>query len=355
MDEYLPVSGERTVPVYRVLKIYSQQEDTVLISGPTGSGKSRLARWCHARSKRADKPFLSIDLNSIPDNMQLAELFGWKKGSFTSADSHKTGLVELAEGGTLFLDEIDKLSMKSQSGLLEFLDTKAYRTLGESSVSKKADIRVLVGTNVDLMAKVRAGEFREDLYYRIHVLPIQLPPLSQRLDEVEGWARFMLNRAHQDNRTTQELKVDSTVGSVLRAYNWPGNLRQLDNIMRRAYVLSQADMVGFHVKGEHISQSLEFENTVFFQRKSTVLESLNQVADLWIEHSEKVGTMNSDALNDFSTILKGVVYQRVAHHFGGVKEAFTALGKSKSIEGRNYQKEYKREVDRVKIFIEAVG
>ena len=158
--------------------------------GPTGAGKSRLARWCHSRSQRKERPFEAVDLMTIPEDMQMAELFGWKRGAFTGAVSDHAGCIARAEGGTLFIDEIDKLSLKSQAGLLSFLETRDYRRLGDPASAQKADVRLIIGTNADLKKSVEAGEFREDLYYRINVLPVHLPPLADRADEIPAWGRL---------------------------------------------------------------------------------------------------------------------------------------------------------------------
>jgi len=197
-DELLPVVGAAIAKLMPILQVFAQQEETIRISGPTGSGKSRLARWCHNRSARRDGPFEVLDLVTVPDELQMAELFGWRKGAFTGAIRDSRGSVERAQGGTLFIDEIDKLTLKAQAGLLHVLEERAYRRLGDGSEERRADVRFIIGSNADLPQAMREGRFREDLYYRINVLPIRQPPLQERQDEIPLWARYMVQRRHRD-------------------------------------------------------------------------------------------------------------------------------------------------------------
>ncbi|HZI15013.1 MAG TPA: sigma 54-interacting transcriptional regulator, partial [Myxococcus sp.] len=162
-DEYLPVVGASLASLLPALKVFARQEETLLISGPTGVGKSRLARWCHEQSSRRREPFEVLDLMTVPEGLQMAELFGWKKGAFTGAARDTPGAVARAGGGTLFIDEIDKLSLKAQAGLLHLLEERAYRALGEDGTPRRADVRFIIGTNANLHAAMRAGRFREDL------------------------------------------------------------------------------------------------------------------------------------------------------------------------------------------------
>src|SRR5215217_3011408 len=173
VDEYLPVVGRSMAELLPILRVFALQDETILISGATGAGKSRLARWCHERSNRRAKPFETLDLVTVPEDLQMAELFGWKKGAFTGAVRDAPGSVARADGGTLFIDEIDKLSLKAQAGLLHLLESRSYRPLGEGTGERQADVRFIIGTNADLHAEVRAGRFREDLYYRVNVLPVR--------------------------------------------------------------------------------------------------------------------------------------------------------------------------------------
>jgi hypothetical protein len=225
-DELLPVIGPSMSNVVQMLRVFAEQDETILLRGPTGAGKSRLARWCHERSPAKGGPFEALDLTSMPENLQLAELFGWKRGAFTDAVKDTRGALARAEKGTLFIDEIDKLSLGSQAGLLRLLEEKKYRPLGDGDAERSASVRFLIGTNADLEKLVEEGKFRLDLYYRVNVLPVRIPPLRERADEIADWARFMLRRRHGG-----EAAIHPDAEEVLTSCAWPGNLRQLDNII----------------------------------------------------------------------------------------------------------------------------
>ncbi|MCA9701701.1 MAG: sigma 54-interacting transcriptional regulator, partial [Myxococcales bacterium] len=157
------------------LRTYADLPETLLLSGPTGAGKSRLARFVHEQSRRADEPFVTLDLSAIPPTMQMAELFGWRRGAFTGAVRDHEGAAARAGAGTLFIDEIDKLSLEAQAGLLRLLEERRFRVLGASSDDLDCKARLIAGSNVDLRAAIAQGRFREDLFYRINVLVVALP------------------------------------------------------------------------------------------------------------------------------------------------------------------------------------
>lgn len=380
-NNFLPVIGPKMMPTMSMLSLFCKQNETILITGPTGSGKSKVARWCHQQSHRSTESWSSIDLNTIPETMQLAELFGWKKGAFTSAEQNKTGIVELAEKGTLFIDEIDKLSMKSQSGLLDFLETKKYRPLGGSEAPREANVRILVGTNVNLMDKVKLGEFREDLYYRINVLPIKLLPLNERLDEMNEWAKYMVHKVHALSQCQKKLSFDQNFFDFLHQYHWPGNLRQLDNVLKRAYALASGTVAEgeFRMSARCIRQSLEFEsdfkpkaqqnsreslvsNLRELESSISLLETddsfknlLHRAAEAWLDQAEREGNLDNDQHYNILNGFRGLVYERAFHRYGGVKNCFKALGKEKAIQSRNYHKEYKRELERLEGLLRSAG
>ena len=243
-DELLPVVGRKTAGLIELVRVFAAQEETVLISGPTGAGKSRLARWCHEQSPRKGRSFETLDLLSVPEELQMAELFGWKRGAFTGALKDSVGAIARVAEGTLFIDEIDKLSLKAQAGMLRVLEERRYRPLGDEGGERRANVRFLVGTNADLRASVRAGRFREDLYYRINVLPVRLPALAERLDELPLWAEYMLARRHRESGADGASRLDGDTSNLLSSAPWPGNLRQLDNIVRRAYAIALLERSG---------------------------------------------------------------------------------------------------------------
>ncbi len=208
---------------------------TVLLLGETGVGKSRLARRIHARSTRARRPFLEINCASFDANLVESELFGHERGAFTGASHPKRGLVEAAAGGTLFLDEIGELPLAVQSKLLSFLDDRNFRRVG-GVVNLRADLRLIAATNADLEALVAAGTFRSDLYYRLRVMPVHVPPLRDRSSEIPEMAAAILEELR---RGAKDVKLTRELTRALTRYGWPGNLRELRNALERALILAR--------------------------------------------------------------------------------------------------------------------
>jgi transcriptional regulator with PAS, ATPase and Fis domain len=193
-----------------------------------------VARAIHYMSPVRKNAFISINCAAIPENLIEAELFGFEKGAFTGAVSTKKGLFEMAEGGTLFLDEIGTLPFHLQSKLLGVLDEKTLRRLGGKSI-RPLQVRIVAATNMDIEAAVKAGEFREDLYYRINVIRIHIPPLRERLQDIPDLCRFFISRFAPDNR----IGIPDDEAIRLMAYHWPGNVRELGNVIERSIILSQ--------------------------------------------------------------------------------------------------------------------
>ncbi|HEU4588781.1 MAG TPA: sigma 54-interacting transcriptional regulator, partial [Gemmatimonadales bacterium] len=217
-------------------RVAPHAEVTVLIGGETGTGKELLARAIHYHSPRAAAPFVEINCAAIPTNLLESELFGHERGAFTGAVAAKPGLFELAHGGTLFLDEVGHLPLELQPKLLRALEERAIRRVG-GQVMRRVDVRVLAATHVDLAAAVRRGEFREDLYYRLNVVSLVLPPLREREGDVELLAETFVARL----ATSYGLPVPPLgpeARAVLRVHPWPGNVRELRNAIERALVLS---------------------------------------------------------------------------------------------------------------------
>jgi len=217
----------------------AQSESNILLLGETGVGKEILARHIHKRSPRRDRHYVIIDIPTIPGNLLESELFGHEKGAFTGADHQKRGRIELAHGGTLFLDEIGELPLPIQSKLLRMLEEKAFVRLGGSQVIS-SDFRLVAATNRDLAKDAAEGRFRKDLYYRINVVPMTIPPLRERKEDIILLARHYLNSyARKLNSSPPELT--SADEARLTAYQWPGNVRELKNVMERAVLLSTDD------------------------------------------------------------------------------------------------------------------
>jgi two-component system, NtrC family, response regulator GlrR len=217
-------------------------EASVLISGETGTGKEVCARAIHYLSPHSAKPFMAVNCGAIPPELIENELFGHERGAYTDAAAAKPGLIQEAEGGTLFLDEIDCLPLLAQVKLLRFLQEKEYRPLGATK-TKKAAVRVIAATNADLEEAVQQGRLRRDLYYRINILPLVLPPLRQRQEDIVLLARhFLAKFAEEFGKPGTEFSAGAL--QMLRAYSWPGNVRELEHTIERAVALTEESTPG---------------------------------------------------------------------------------------------------------------
>ena len=209
---------------------------TVLLSGETGVGKERFARALHALSPRATKPFVAVNCAALPGNLVESELFGTEKGAYTGADTARAGRFERAHGGTLFLDELGELPLPAQAKLLRVLQDGQVERLGGTQ-PRQVDVRLVAATHVDLLDAVRAGRFRQDLYYRLNVYPIRIPPLRERLDDIEAFAQHLLQRfATQHDKHISGFTDHALL--ALRGYDWPGNVRELENLIERGVILA---------------------------------------------------------------------------------------------------------------------
>jgi DNA-binding NtrC family response regulator len=225
----------------------------VLITGPNGSGKERLAEIVQANSRRKDQPFVRINAGGLPDQLLEAELFGAEPGAFTGATKLRVGRFEAAHGGTLFLDELGNLSASGQMKLLRVLQTGEFQRLG-SNTTRKADVRLISATNADLKAEIAAGRFREDLYFRLNVIELEIPPLAQRVDDIEPLAQVFLSRQSATRSFAPEALM------ALKQHDWPGNVRELENRIQRAVLVGTSEQVqskdlGFAVSPSHDVQA----------------------------------------------------------------------------------------------------
>ncbi|EDQ00696.1 sigma-54-dependent transcriptional regulator [Shewanella benthica] len=236
------VADEKSLALLNLAKKVAASEASVMIMGPSGSGKEVLARYIHQHSRRDNGPFIAINCAAIPENMLEATLFGYEKGAFTGAYQACPGKFEQAQGGTILLDEITEMDLSLQAKLLRVLQEREVERLGGRK-SIKLDIRVLATSNRDLKAVVASGEFREDLYYRINVFPLTWPSLSQRPADILPLARHLLNRHGAKSGLLQIPSLDETACRRLLTYRWPGNVRELDNVIQRALILMTGEQI----------------------------------------------------------------------------------------------------------------
>jgi DNA-binding NtrC family response regulator len=237
--------------VYSLVEMVADSDVTVLLTGESGTGKELIARAIHHKSPRADGPFITLNCGALPDNLFESELFGYEKGAFTGAMATKMGRFELADGGTLLLDEVGELSLKSQVDFLRVLETKEFRRLGGTKLLK-VDTRIIAATNRNLEEAVKQGDFREDLYYRLNVVPIRLPPLRDRADDIPLLVdRFLAECSAQHHREPKDVSREAM--RLLRLYGWPGNIRQLRNLMERL-VVTVKDTI---LRPEHLPEEIQ--------------------------------------------------------------------------------------------------
>jgi len=222
--------------VFRLTRMAAASNASVLLIGETGTGKEVIARALHKRSQRATGPYIRVNCGALHENLLESELFGHVKGAFTGAIENKTGRFEAAHGGTIFLDEISSMSAKLQVKLLRVLQEREFERVGDSKTIR-VDVRVVAATNESLEDEIEAGRFREDLYYRLNVVPIPLPPLRERRDDIPFLAQFFLKRYGELNRRDVP-ELTSQLTQALLAYDWPGNVRELENTVERLVVLS---------------------------------------------------------------------------------------------------------------------
>jgi DNA-binding NtrC family response regulator len=227
--------------VYRLIAKCAPTNSTVLLTGESGTGKELVARAIHYNSLRKDKPFVPVDCTSLSENLLESELFGHVKGAFTGAVAAKRGMFEVARGGTLFLDEIGNISLSTQAKLLRVIQEREFRAVGDTR-TQEADVRLIAATNKDLKAMVADGSFREDLYYRINIFPIRVPPLRERKDDIPVLAHHFLN-AFGKELNKKLAGFSEGAMKVLADYHWPGNVRELENTVQRAAILATDDTI----------------------------------------------------------------------------------------------------------------
>ncbi len=266
--------------IFNLIRRVAPTDSTVLITGESGTGKELIAQAVHANSKRCYMPFIAVSCGALPDTLLESELFGYEKGAFTGAEHTRRGRFEMADGGTLFLDEIGDISLKTQVGLLRILQEKEFNRLGGEHAIK-VDVRILAATNRDLKKAIRENRFRQDLYYRLNVISIHVPPLRERKEDIpllaEGAVRKYCLEMNRD-----VVRISPSAVELLMDYDWPGNVRELENIIERALVVGQ---------GKEISvEDLPFSRKEF--RPEEFPKSLKMMEKMHIERILKEGNWN---------------------------------------------------------------
>jgi two-component system, NtrC family, response regulator AtoC len=241
--------------IWRVLDKVADSPTTILITGESGTGKELVATAIHESSSRRDKPFIKINCAAIPETLLESELFGHEKGAFTGAVTSKPGRFELADGGTLFLDEIGEMPRELQVKLLRCLQERELERVGGLRVIR-VDVRLIAATNKDLEAEVASGGFRQDLFYRLNVVPIRIPPLRERIEDVDVLVPYFVARFNK-RLGRQISEVTPPAMAVLRAYRWPGNIRELENVIERSILLAEGDVLDVAELPPHVRESGE--------------------------------------------------------------------------------------------------
>ena len=270
-------------PMKRVLSLVrqvSKSDANVLVLGESGTGKELIAKMLHYESNRRDKKFVVMDCGATPSTLIEAELFGYARGAFTGANKDKGGIIEEADTGTLFLDEIGNISSEMQTRLLRVLESGDFRRIGDVD-QKQVDIRVVAATNADLKAKVDQGEFREDLYYRLKVITIDLPPLRDRKEDIIGLSQIFITEF--SNKTGKKVTgINKDAMNMLLSYHWPGNVRELKNIMESCVVMSAGEMITpddiipSGIFDSDVTKNQEGLNTLEAQEKAMVVQALKK-------------------------------------------------------------------------------
>jgi PAS domain S-box-containing protein len=277
-----------------ILPDIAASDSTVLIEGPSGTGKELIARGIHNLSARSKKPVVTINCAAVPDNLLESELFGYKAGAFTDARKDKPGKISLAEGGTLFLDEIGEVSPAIQAKLLRFIQEREYEPLG-GTTTVKSDIRIVAATNKHLMTEVKNGGFREDLYYRINVINITLPPLASRREDIPLLVNHFIRKFNIIKGKNIEGVTDDVM-NILMDYPFPGNVRELENIIEHTFVLCREAYIGVNNLPNHLRHSetiLDGNLTLAEMERVYILRALEKNKGNKTKASEELGIDSS--------------------------------------------------------------
>jgi DNA-binding NtrC family response regulator len=307
--------SEKILKVLDLVTQVAASRSTVLIQGESGTGKELIAKAIHLKSHRADKTFVPVNSGSMPVDLLESTLFGHVRGAFTSAIASKKGLFEIADQGTIFFDEIGTISMETQAKMLRVIQEKEFMRLGATETIK-VDARIIAATNVDLKKLVDEGRFREDLYYRLNVINVQLPPLRERKEDIPALVEFFTKKYCEENEKPA-YRFSAEALKTLMDYYWPGNVRELENVVERAVVLSQDDIIGRDLLPESvISPASRFASFSSFPLSKDT--SLFEVIDAFekrviVEMLEQTGWSQTEAADNFKIPLS-TLNQKIKRH-----------------------------------------
>jgi len=313
-------NSPRMETVFRMIERVANTDSTILILGESGTGKELVAKALHYNCRRAAMPFVAVNCAALPEHLLESELFGHRKGAFTGAAFDKVGLFQHADGGTIFLDEIGSMALGLQSKLLRFLQDKELRRVGDTETIK-VDVRVVAATNEPLQEKLKDKSFREDLYYRISVIPIQLPPLRDKVEDIPILAHHFVNVIAQ-RMAMAAPSIPDEVMRLLKAYRWPGNVRELQNAMERACALCNAGIIAVQDLPERIWQTAG--NTDLGTAEAPK-ESDENAASEHVAAAVQTGMFSPIALKDFIHQQEVVYIERTINSVDGDKDKAAEL------------------------------
>jgi DNA-binding NtrC family response regulator len=290
--------SESMLRIFDLVSQIAPSRSTVLIQGESGTGKELIAKAIHAHSPRKDRPFVPVNTGSMPADLLESTLFGHVKGAFTSAISSKKGLFEVADRGTLFLDEIGTMSLETQSKILRVLQDRRFMHLGGVQ-EIQVDVRIIAATNVDLRQLVKEGRFREDLFYRLNVITVDLPPLRSRSEDIPLLVNHFLARFSQENGLSLR-QISSEALRALLNYSWPGNVRELENVVERSVVLSSGGTIGIDLLPDHVVGRASVNSVLEHSPDASLFEIIeNCERKVIIEMLERCGWNQTEAAEKF--------------------------------------------------------
>jgi DNA-binding NtrC family response regulator len=322
--------SERMQEVYRMIKRVAPTNATVLIYGESGTGKELVARAIHYDSERKSRRFIAADCSTLPPTILESELFGHVRGSFTGATDTRPGLFEIADGGTLFLDEIGNTNLEVQGKLLRVLEEKEFKPVGSSEI-RHVDVRFIAATNRDLKAMVSEGSFREDLFYRLNVFPMTVPPLRERREDIPLLACYFLDElSRESNKDIKGFSADAM--ELLMRYHWPGNVRELKNVIERLVIMSDEDLLGKkHLRGTMEVSGINIQEDVP-RTRDELKEAKKRIRQEASEEVEKAFIIQALSRNDWNVT-------RAAQDTGMQRPNFQALMRKHGIKLKDIRPE----------------